>query len=172
MYKGSALLNAEERDFIFSNHKLFFNKTYRKSFDMMTLIEWIKNNFKDSLPIMKLHKTDLFNPPMTEFELPDHFWSDKYAMTSSVKIFKNRIFDVFALQIKILGQNYFYNNSGFIDFNLMYHMTVSNIRGRNWSFWPQKWKNVITSGRVAWFPWNLNFWNPWNEPFKIRCITH
>ena len=83
---------------------------------------------------MKLHKTDLFNPPMTEFELPDHFWSDKYAMTSSVKIFKNRIFDVFALQIKILGQNYFYNNSGFIDFNFMYHMTVSNIRGGNWSF--------------------------------------
>ena len=44
---------------------------------------------KDSLPIMKFHKTALFSPPMTEFEHPDHFWSDKYAMTSSVKIFKN-----------------------------------------------------------------------------------
>ena len=44
---------------------------------------------KDSLPIMKLHKTDLYSTLMTEFELPDHFWSDKYAMTSLVKIFKN-----------------------------------------------------------------------------------
>ena len=26
---------------------------------------------------------------MTEFELPDHFRSDKYSMTSSMKIFKN-----------------------------------------------------------------------------------
>ena len=47
---------------------------------------------KDSLPIMKLHKIDLFNPLITEFELSDHFRSDKYTMTSSVKIFKILIF--------------------------------------------------------------------------------
>ena len=29
---------------------------------------------KDTLPIMKLHKIDLFSLIMTEFELPDHFW--------------------------------------------------------------------------------------------------
>ena len=27
---------------------------------------------------MKLHETDLFTPFMNEFDLPDHFWSDKY----------------------------------------------------------------------------------------------
>ena len=48
--------------------------------------------FKDSLPIMKFHKIDLFSPLMTEFEVPDHFWSDKDAVTSSVKIFKIWVF--------------------------------------------------------------------------------
>ena len=38
---------------------------------------------------MKLHITELYGPLMIEFELPDHFCSDKYAMTPSVKIFKN-----------------------------------------------------------------------------------
>ena len=54
-----------------------------------TNINWsIKNQIKDSLPIMELHKTDLFCPLMAEFEVPDHFWSEKDAMTSSVKIFE------------------------------------------------------------------------------------
>ena len=41
---------------------------------------------------MKLHKTDLFGPLVTEFELSEHFRSEKDTMTSSVKIFKNLIF--------------------------------------------------------------------------------
>jgi len=41
---------------------------------------------------MKFHKTDLFSPLMTTFELPDLFWSEKGTMTSSVKIFKILIF--------------------------------------------------------------------------------
>ena len=54
-----------------------------------TNINWsIKNQIKDSLPIMELHKTDLFCPLVAEFEVPDHFWSEKDAMTSSVKIFE------------------------------------------------------------------------------------
>ena len=52
---------------------------------------------KDSLPIMKLYKTDLFSPLMTEFELCDHFWSGKHTMTSSVKIFKNLNFSMYLL---------------------------------------------------------------------------
>ena len=130
------------------------------------------NHFKDSLPIMKLHKTDLFSPLMTEFDLSDHFGRISMLWRHRWKFSKIEFFDVFALQIKKSGQHYFYNNSGLIGFSLMYHMTISNIRGRNWSFRPQIWKNVIISGRVAWFPWNLYFWNPWNEPFEMRCITH
>ena len=77
---------------------------------------------------MKLHKTDLFCPLMTEFEVPEHFWPDEDAMTSSVKIFKKLIFfGIFALPIKIFCQNYFYSDSGFIGFNLMYHVTISII---------------------------------------------
>ena len=37
---------------------------------------------------MELHKTDLLCPLVAEFEVPDHFWSEKDAMTSSVKIFE------------------------------------------------------------------------------------
>ena len=33
-------------------------------------------------------------------------------------------FGVFALQIKIFCQNYFYRDSGFVGFNLMYHVTI------------------------------------------------
>ena len=47
-----------------------------------------KFSLKDSLPIIKYHKTDSFSPLVTEFELPDYFWSDKVTMTSSMKIFK------------------------------------------------------------------------------------
>ena len=49
----------------------------------------MRYRLKDSLLIMKFDKTDLFGPLMTEFELSGHFWSDKYAMTSSVEIFRN-----------------------------------------------------------------------------------
>ena len=50
------------------------------------------SSFKDSLPIMKMHKTDLFSHLMTEFELSENFRSEKDTMTSSVKIFKILIF--------------------------------------------------------------------------------
>ena len=49
----------------------------------------------------------------------------------------------------ISARTILYNDSGFIRFNLMYHMTMSYIRSRNWSFWPQKWKILIASGRIA-----------------------
>ena len=52
----------------------------------------IYHTVKDSLPIMKFHKTDLLSPLMTTFELSGHFWLDKGTMTSSVKIFKILIF--------------------------------------------------------------------------------
>ena len=52
----------------------------------------IGTSVKDSLPIMKFHKTDLLSPLMTTVELSDLFWLDKGTMTSSVEIFKILIF--------------------------------------------------------------------------------
>ena len=67
---------------------------------------WLSQNkifwLKDSLPIMKLHKIDLFSPLMTEFELSGHFWSDKDTMSHSLwrhrwRFSKFQFLDVFAL---------------------------------------------------------------------------
>ena len=69
----------------------FFPPTPYKVSDKIRAYLWgsaVEIHLKDSLPIMKLYKTDLFSPLMTEFEHTGHFWSDKYTMTSSVKIFK------------------------------------------------------------------------------------
>ena len=62
-------------------------------------------NFKDSPTIKNLHKVDLFSPLMTKYELSDYVWSDTETMTSSVKSWKIRFFDVFAL-IEILDLYY------------------------------------------------------------------
>ena len=83
---------------------------------------------------MKLHKTDLFSPIMIEFELCDHYLSDKYTMTSSVKIFKISMFRCMSSFDKNFRPELFYNDFRLIGFDLMYHMTISDIRGQNWSF--------------------------------------
>ena len=84
---------------------------------------------------------------------------------------KNIFFGVFALPIKFFCQNYFYSDSGFICFNLMYHVTISIIWAWIWSFWPFKCENMVTSGRIIRFSWQIYFWNPWSEPFQMRYIT-
>ena len=71
---------------------------------------------------------------MTEGEVPDRFYSDKHTMTSSVKIVKILFFRCICSLDENFRPEPFFIDSGLISFNLMHHVTFSNIQGRNWSF--------------------------------------